>query len=280
MKVRRLLPAIAMLLVSVILVGTSTYAWFSMNQEVTAKNMQITAVAEDGLVIASWSADLATAPSASEFDVEDNTNVAALADMLPVYSIDAANWYHSASTKSSDGQAYVAAGYTSVTNVAGVDANDDGDFEDEGDTAPQTYYMVNKFRLKSTGAAQDVYVKSITVSGTSDDYDPSIRVLVKAGSTVKIFAPVGTHTTGSVTETAAAATAASDAVTSDVEMTLTAVNTLSAKILEGVTADPGSDVEIYLFYDGEDPACKSDNIVDPFNQKTVAVTFTSVAPNA
>lgn len=42
-KFRKLIPALCMLLVSALFVGTSTYAWFSMNTTVTATNMQVTA---------------------------------------------------------------------------------------------------------------------------------------------------------------------------------------------------------------------------------------------
>ena len=42
-KFRKLIPALCMLLVSALFVGTSTYAWFSMNTQVTATNMQVTA---------------------------------------------------------------------------------------------------------------------------------------------------------------------------------------------------------------------------------------------
>ena len=43
MKVKRLIPAVAMLLVSAMLLGTSTFAWFSMNTQVTASSIEITA---------------------------------------------------------------------------------------------------------------------------------------------------------------------------------------------------------------------------------------------
>lgn len=45
-KFRKLIPALCMLLVSALFVGTSTYAWFSMNKEVTATNMSVTAKAD------------------------------------------------------------------------------------------------------------------------------------------------------------------------------------------------------------------------------------------
>lgn len=46
-KFRKLIPALCMLLVSALFVGTSTYAWFSMNKEVTATNMSVTATADN-----------------------------------------------------------------------------------------------------------------------------------------------------------------------------------------------------------------------------------------
>ncbi|MBR6051789.1 MAG: hypothetical protein IKP68_11390 [Clostridia bacterium] len=40
---KKLIPALAMLLVSAVLLGTSTFAWFSMNTRVTATGMQVVA---------------------------------------------------------------------------------------------------------------------------------------------------------------------------------------------------------------------------------------------
>ena len=57
---------------------------------------------------------------------------------------------------------------------------------------------------------------------------------------------------------------------------MTTENTAGAKIINAASTTP-TDVEIYLYYDGEDPACKSDNI-EEFSQMVVDVTFTTVAP--
>ena len=46
-KFKKLIPAFCMLLISAMLMGTSTYAWFSMNKTVTATNMSITAKANN-----------------------------------------------------------------------------------------------------------------------------------------------------------------------------------------------------------------------------------------
>jgi len=46
-NMKKLIPAFAMLLVAAVLMGTSTFAWFSMNTQVTAEQMQIKATAAD-----------------------------------------------------------------------------------------------------------------------------------------------------------------------------------------------------------------------------------------
>lgn len=50
-KFRKLIPALCMLLISAMLMGTSTYAWFSMNDTVTATGMQVTASTNANLYI-------------------------------------------------------------------------------------------------------------------------------------------------------------------------------------------------------------------------------------
>ena len=48
---KKLIPALCMLLVAATLLGTSTYAWFSMNTQVTASGMSVTASAPKSLLI-------------------------------------------------------------------------------------------------------------------------------------------------------------------------------------------------------------------------------------
>ena len=42
-KFKKLIPALCMLLISAVLMGTSTYAWFSMNKKVTVDGMEVSA---------------------------------------------------------------------------------------------------------------------------------------------------------------------------------------------------------------------------------------------
>ena len=50
-KMRRLIPAFAMLLVAATMLSTASFAWFTMNEKVTASGMQIQAKSTGSLVI-------------------------------------------------------------------------------------------------------------------------------------------------------------------------------------------------------------------------------------
>lgn len=62
-KFKKLIPAICLLLVSVTLLGGTTFAWFSMNNKVTATGMQITAKSNTKFLVISSSAPTAAADS-------------------------------------------------------------------------------------------------------------------------------------------------------------------------------------------------------------------------
>lgn len=76
-KFKKLIPAMVMLLIATMLMGTTTYAWFSMNKTVTATGMMVTAQAEGSIVITNTS----SLPTASvkttniDFTSVGNTNV-------------------------------------------------------------------------------------------------------------------------------------------------------------------------------------------------------------
>ena len=73
MKFKRLIPALAMLLVSAILLGTSTFAWFSMNTTVSATDMQVVVKSDNTYLQIGTGAD----DTAAEIHVADpNTTVA------------------------------------------------------------------------------------------------------------------------------------------------------------------------------------------------------------
>jgi hypothetical protein len=262
--IKKLVPAAGMLALSASMLATSTYAWFTMNKDVHVTGLQTTARAEEGIVIAAYNAgtgaDTGTyvAPSASDFANTDQAyNPTSAQTLLPTFTVNAGTWYHHTSLKSNDGQAYADGSATVVTNGT------NGDY----------YYELNKFQIKASGTSTTslpVYVKDVEVQsrtgGAVQDYDPCLRILIKSGANVLIFDGTGQRTnTENLLGDAANGT-----------ITLTQENKLAAKIINGATTTP-TDVEIYMYYDGEDAACMSDNI-DAFTAINVNVTFTTETP--
>lgn len=258
---KKLIPAAGMLMISATMLATSTFAWFTMNKDVTVTGLQMQAKSEDGLVIAAYTDNGTTAPTDNAFT--ETAMAYSLPTtgkkLLPTFTADATTWYHSWSREYNNGQAYGSEGYNSVTN-----------------SDSSVYYLVNKFKIKSITDAKNVYVKDVevtnvnsTATSTTGAYDDSIRVLIKSGSTFQIFNKSGGTW---VAETALASTATSDAITSDVTASPTVISSSIASILNATTS--GTDVEIYVYYDGEDPACKSSNIAS-FDNVQIKVTFTS-----
>ena len=58
-KFKKIIPALCMLLISAVLMGTSTYAWFSMNTQVSATGMKVTANSDATYLVISDTTTLA-----------------------------------------------------------------------------------------------------------------------------------------------------------------------------------------------------------------------------
>ena len=107
-KFKKLIPALCMLLVSAILLGGSTFAWFSMNDKVTATGMSVTAKTNTQFLIIEETADEITNTTtvSSNMDVTvtktsggiDGTNnvypsARATAVDTPVTGLAVGDWY-------------------------------------------------------------------------------------------------------------------------------------------------------------------------------------------
>lgn len=85
---KKIIPSICMLLVTAVLMGTSTYAWFSMNRKVEVNGMKVTASTSANLVI--------TDTPGAEFSSVDSFNVTlpdTITELAPVSSKDGKLFY-------------------------------------------------------------------------------------------------------------------------------------------------------------------------------------------
>ena len=251
-KFRKLLPALSMLLISALLMGSSTFAWFSMNTTVSATGMKVQATAPRTLSISTTSGS----GFANRVTVEDATSV-----LTPVSTADLNNWFY-------------------IKNAGSI-GFDDGAFKDNttfekyAESTPNTYYKKYTFYLKVTGGAgsgqtyPNLYVSDINVQANklAPQYElkKSLRVGVKCDTTTLIFAPQNTG----VSYKAIASVDSGKAVESDT------ISIAKYTKESNVTTNIGSTevaVEVYIWFEGQDESCKSSNAVT-LETYTIDITF-------
>ena len=328
---KKLLPAAGMLALSAAMLASSTFAWFTMNKEVSVTGMELKAHSEEGLLInevklatsSTWDNEAQAAASATAFELR------------PASTSNLTTWWHANSKKSADEagvdakddtvvvDADTSAIYTNISSISDhVDIGDEGSTvtgtngQATGNTQAEThvyytdasygtsgsyqngegYYVKYTYYLKSSGQNElnvsqlKAQVKAtLKAGGSAAALDNSLRVGIKYGSTgMKIFAPVkntvtspnGTTTTGPDTSynvTNVATGAAYDAVAPVVASATgtftdyTTINT-SAETIPSVTTE-GAPVYVYVWFEGEDTNCMSDNLTATLNAYDIDINF-------
>lgn len=95
-KFKKLIPALCMLLVSAVLLGSSTYAWFSMNNKVTVTGMQISTKVSSNLFIANSASD---AKKVADSEFKSALNQAIDEKIQPVSTINGTTFYYTNDAK-------------------------------------------------------------------------------------------------------------------------------------------------------------------------------------
>lgn len=153
-NMRKLIPALCLLLVSAMMLGTSTFAWFSMNTKVTATGMVVQAKAEGGLLISSTHQD-------GTWSNRTAITLSKGVQMLPASTANGATWYHAHSTDSNNSTA-IAEGYYTLT------ASDDADPTGQTTATAGNIKVANENLFTSTGGDSTLYYDE---NGTNTAYD-------------------------------------------------------------------------------------------------------------
>ena len=322
---KKLVPAAGMLAISATMLATSTYAWFTMNKEVSVTGMEVKAHAEEGLLVN----EVKTANSKT-WDEQATAGATDAIALRPASSHNLTTFWHANSKKSSDeaglgddnsntvvidGTGENAVLYKDVTSIkdeavvadTGAVGNskaethvyyDDASFGTENEyNNGEGYYVKYTYYLKSSKSESaltvnnlQAQVKAVKTEGSTDlALDNALRVGVKYGSTgMKIFAPVK-NTVASPNGTATTGPSASYDVTNDAKgsegtavepvvasttgefTAYTQINT-SAETIPAVTQN-GSPVYVYVWFEGEDVNCMSDNITAALAAYDITVNF-------
>ena len=266
---KKLIPALAMLLVAACLMGTSTYAWFSANTQVTASGMSVKAAADGGIGIASWTSTdgKAVEPAATAFKTTDS---AAWSNQLDITnptvkptSCDDGIFYTGTAAASN---AFTATGTFSKLADASADAKQ----------VNAGYYNHTKWSIMSLNASADTTLKvaSITVTKTGSNttaLNKALRVAIKTttnGSTTwKYFAPLADNGTTFTNVTGAELSATESQAVVIGDGTGTTLGTL-------VKTTPAI-VEVFVYYDGQDANCKTENLATSVDDLAITIVYTN-----
>lgn len=298
---KKLIPALCLLLISAAMLGTSTFAWFSMNTTVTAETVTVKAVATKNLLISDAAAGTYTASLALTTNIDTLVPCSTAANnALPTfYRLNAAG--HGMDPDS----------YATAFDSTFVAATED------------THYVRETMYIKSVGSASTNLIATISYTGGAEELDPALRVLIVvneantfyyapvtgasawkgiasisaaeaktavaanmgATSDVKAIDGITYYEDSECTEATSPAPAAGDDVTGKYFILPAGIKTLSASniststsgstvIVGTVEADTAYKIDVYFWYEGEDTNCKATNTVD-LDTTTFTVKFSA-----
>lgn len=242
-KFKKLIPAFCMLLVSAVMLGSSTFAWFSMNNKVTASGMSVEAKANTLYAVIAKEADLETGKIKENY-VQHNVDLTTLVtgDNLKKYPLA----YNNKGTK-------ITVGNTEVADKTFYTANST-ERDDAGDATTNTNVTNGKVIAFSSNAG-DAFCKDYAVKYTvyvgisrdsSKDYTGSVKAYCtltgETGINLRAYVVVADAATGTYFESTVADDAAVTISAGDVDLKK-----------DGTCVK----VDIYIFIDGNSAGVKT-----------------------
>ena len=247
-KFKKLIPAFCMLLISAVLMGTSTFAWFSMNTQVAASGMQVRAATSKNLVI---STDGTTWSNSAE-------KASASLTMIPCSSANGINFW----SPNKNAKAY---------NDYALDSSDATSATWSDKKTDSNYVLKTTYHIKTeSDEYTTLWVSGITVSqqnGGTDDISKSLRVAVQYGTgVVRIYAPGYSDA-----QTYDAATGTTGAGWS--QSITTSLTGDTAKVSLGSVNTTSIECNVWIWFEGQDTNCTSANSTIATDEYDVEITF-------
>ncbi len=259
---RKIIPAIAMLLISATLVGTSTFAWFSMNNKVTISGMSVTTQVSSNLLVASGTAGT-TKAAESDFHATVNQTVSGIIE--PVSTVNGENFFYTTSgladgdSESDDYVAYNSADTTAFNTAYGT----------TGAVGYVDYVIDLKAVNTSTSASKYISLTKLDLvyTGTATDNTKAHRVAMfvqegtYSGETCTGFAAKASTATCIIDVTGAANQTADNAVSAAASAP-TAISIMATNALTSIEVAQNSTkyfkVTLRLYVEGEDTTCTNE----------------------
>lgn len=241
-KFKKLIPALCMLLVSAVMLGSTTFAWFSMNTKVTASNMEVQATASKNLLISK------TGANADDYSASVDMSISKQ-KLVPVTTIGG-------DTLTPVFSKIKAEGSMTQDNAA---RGEDTTYQT---ASAETDYVKTTIWLKCVGQdSTNLKIKINTTSGGGKKLDPAIRVMIVDHTNTKtyIYSPINTAAYITAGQAGASVNAA------DSKLVMGEIKTAATEktvIIESMSKDTAYQFDIYAWYEGEDVNCKATNTLD------------------
>lgn len=245
-KFKKLIPALCMLLISAVLMGTSTYAWFSMNNKVTVSGMTVTAKSDATYLVISNDTTLETTTSLTrsingailpvsytKTEIKNNANNTTL--------VNAEKWFTAEGTSTTDGTAKV----DTKKELTIVEANN------KGTANNKDYYVVDTFYIGLTAGSSAVQTgKGIQADVTFKATNASS--LNKALTVKIVYGENKLDADTTTTQTYVLGSEGTDKV----------IKYSSKLQADDLIKDTATKVTVYIYFDGEDENCTTANAIN------------------
>jgi hypothetical protein len=288
---RKLFSAIAMLTMSAVMLSTSTYAWFSMNKEVSVSSMSISAKSADPIIEISANGtdfynSLVSTGDGANWTLPTTTADTKLKLVTPSGiatsgTVGAVTWGWAASTAHNNAQVGNTLTEKALSAQTSPAATNSGRTAYLGVTDDALYVLTQKLTIRNVSAdvvANNLKIKEVNINKGTNSIGNAVRVLfVAADGKYALYEPAGSGTTASVVtdhqwlDSASGTAPATDMAQSSGKPII--ISSLAAKGTTAGTFAAGSstDVDVYVFFDGTDDDAYTDLATDLSN---VTIDFT------
>lgn len=200
---KKLIPAMAMLLISLVVLSTASFAWFSMNKQVTATGMEVQAKSNATYLLIGDAKDVGTSASAIQAaalttDAASNTGAGKMfypanytKTVIGENKVQANNWYtcNNALTSASTGNETNYKTLTEVSSTAADNGYATSDFAN--------YVLANTFCLVLT-ADSEAWAGGLKITVAETDTLACVKTIVKVNDTYYEFATNGNVTINNI----------------------------------------------------------------------------------
>lgn len=253
---KQLAAAIAMVLVAAIALGSSTYAWFVSNHDVTAKTTNISAMSNSAYLVIDK--ERTTKQSKTEYSYQtDPTTETAL---YPAQVVAGGVWE----------SAYAAnPGASTEQDKTRFQIESNGQTAGSAEAAvAENYAITEKFFIGTggyDGEFTDLVVSNMTLSASDKEIADAMRVLVKCDDNWQVWKYDAALKKG--VQVMSYKTTATD----EVALTGQATN------MKGAVGKNAGDaeVDVYIYYDGADDKINSENLSKLAESCGVTLTFSA-----